>query len=298
MHIETTHHVYKAANPSAEALLNQPALTDNSEFHIDHWRDDLRLRDVQNGVFDAFHVQYRAEGGKAPDEGLKDGVDPLYVACTRQLLNYLEVVAEAIKRPGAKEDVCMMPSRSVDLVWHAWIETAPENYKAFCERHFGAVPRHIENTPTLGAEARDVGLMRTWFGLMRQEGQKVSLFSTPELFTMDKVAQLPGGWTYGSTQGEVFHHIIGADGKPDREFKHWHNDMNLKTALKAQLVSREEGLAMQGSRVSQWWGGIHKKPPRAKPQMSRAMKGDAGGGSACHGGDGGGGGCGGGCGGG
>lgn len=282
--IESGEYLFYPRNDTEAKLLNEPSLAGDKHFSPGWWTSDARYRDMPAELLDGWTRRFEAAGGRHLGNASNS-----FDEAAAQLLIYLDVVAQQARTaPGRNHQ---MPSKSVDLVWHAWIEDHPQNYNAFCSKHFGAVPRHSENAAGMSQTEQEVGLMRTWVGMQRAIGQQVNLTFPPVLFTIDKSFRIPGGRVFESQDGQVCHLAIKPDGKPDRTQPHWHDSICVQTALSCGLVSQDEGVKMTGGKFSQWLGGARKNQSRLpRPALNGRKKSNdsSGCGGYADGGDGGG----------
>ncbi|MEY4751861.1 MAG: hypothetical protein RIQ60_4075 [Pseudomonadota bacterium] len=86
-----------------------------------------------------------------------------------------------------------MPSRGVDLAWHAFVLDS-RAYEAFCHQAFGAFLHHVPNPEHTRPEALRASLHRCWeLNCRAQAIDPRRPSKLPLLFAIDLVLDIPGG---------------------------------------------------------------------------------------------------------
>ncbi len=114
-----------------------------------------------------------------------------------------DIAAEALRRyflvyARAGGRVVDMPSRVVDVLWHAFILDT-RAYHAFCKRAFGTYFHHIPGLKTVVPQHFMAALQRTWRIACREEGiDPRAALRLPLLFAIDTLLMIPQGNHYKS----------------------------------------------------------------------------------------------------
>jgi hypothetical protein len=108
---------------------------------------------------------------------------------------------------------CALPSMAADSVWHAWMRLDAAGLERFCIAHFGRAIPHVEGADMLGV--MDEALANCLVQARQLEEIGRAGPNLPRLFTLDRRLNMPGGFAYKLSSGEIGYRNINQKGRAD-----------------------------------------------------------------------------------
>jgi hypothetical protein len=182
------------------------------------------LGDVPPGLFSYWRKTAPGEFPGIPVQA------QFYTRALESLLLFFDCVANT-------GQLCGLPSRAADSVWHAWLQMDRDNLDQFCLRHFGRLIAHVESGHIEGQMG--IALAACLVESRRLEVQGPASPTLSRLFTLDRALRMPLGFNYTIEHGVVACARLDRAGLPSG-LAHYPACLTPRGLLDAGLISEAQ----------------------------------------------------------